>query len=223
MKRCCESSSPDRSDRAEGASFPPPIPNDACTRNAVFRTFKHDCLINFLQEHAESIDAELCAWENEHPDSAMCGEESRLMAIDRATSISRDTIDDLLKWVFQIDSVDGTDSIENPRMRAHLQRECVRKVVEEAIVEASMIATYRRVMVVMATTVDHMRMTSSYDTEDAHTWSMPMRILSNALHGESLRVYGTMATKLAADIMLKTDRCTPQDGLGDMDEYLSLS
>ena len=162
MKRCREPVSPVQVGcRNKGAPSPPSIPDyEAKGLDFAETTSLQMWSLNFLQEHAENIDAELCAWENEHPDSAMCGEDTRLMAIDRATSISRNVVDELMEWLSELDGVYETQIHGKDRMQEHLRRERVRKAMEDQLVQASMIATYNRVMVAMATTIDHQRMTS---------------------------------------------------------------
>jgi hypothetical protein len=166
----------------------------------------------FLRSAARSIDAAILAWENAHEDAAMLGEDAATFARTLATQESRKCVDSLIEPVLALAPVvelppspaaQGSTSGGESSAQERGLREKARKLVEGYIVEASMAATYQRVIHEMGNSIDYKRMNSAYVVGRAGraTHSMPVRIIGDTVDYQTNRVYGRIAKGGAAAIM----------------------
>lgn len=184
---------------------------DKIDRKAEFKHFTTR-MRRFLRSAAKSIDAAILAWENSHEDAAMLGEDAATFARTLATQESRKCVDSLIQPVLALSplvelplSPAGMGSAGGNEVSAHERalREKARKLIEDYIVEASMAATYQRVVHEMGNSIDYRRMNSDYVSGRGGraTHSMPMRVIGDTVDYQTNRVYGRLAKGGAATIM----------------------
>jgi hypothetical protein len=183
---------------------------DKLDRKTEFKTFTTR-MRRFLRSAARSIDAAIFAWENAHEDAAMLGEDAATFARTLATQESRKCVDSLIQPVLALAPVEfplspaGHGSASGSESSSHERavREKARKLIEDYIVEASMAATYQRVIHEMGNSIDYKRMNSDYVVGRAGrpTHSLPVRIIGETVDYQTNRVYGRLAKGSAAMIM----------------------
>lgn len=198
--------SPDRKRKDRRTAQSPSL--DKLDRKTEFKKFTTR-MRRFLRSAARSIDAAILAWENAHEDGAMLGEDAATFARTLATQESRKCVDSLIQPVLALAPVvelplspagaSGSESSAQERA----VREKARKLIEDYIVEASMAATYQRVIHEMGNSIDYKRMNSCYVVGPAGraTHSLPVRIIGDTVDYQTNRVYGRLAKDGAATIM----------------------
>jgi hypothetical protein len=201
--------SPERKRKAPRTEQSPSL--DKLDRNTEFKTFTTR-MRRFLRSAARSIDASMLAWENSHEGAAMLGEDAATFARTLATQESRKCIDSLIQPVLALAPVvelplspAGQGSAREREVSAHQRamRETARKLVEDYIVEASMAATYQRVIHEMGNSADYKRMNSDYvvGRGGRSTHSLPIRVIGDTVDYQTNRVYGRIAKGGAVTIM----------------------
>lgn len=174
----------------------------------------YNTLRRTIRKTAKGIDNAIKVWEESNPNLAMMGEDAKSLAITFATQASRQTIDLLLSPVHLCPILGDESSLHSV---CATEREHARKILEDAIVEASMAVTSFRVMYSMGQTIDYKRMNMDFDPNNISTYSMPIRVLCETLKYQTYRIYGHIAKSAAVKIMYDLRR-RKDDVVSDLED-----